>query len=194
MIDTPLFNGPNIALTAIDPEKDAAVESTWTYDLDYVQWVVDKPARPLGALALKKRHEEWQKKTEDSGNQIYWAVRRKEGDQLVGFVRIPVIFWSHANAIFYLAFSNAEEFALNAREALDLVLRYGFSELNLYRMETAIPAYRQDAQALFEQAGMLLEVRRRNVFFRNGQYWDALHYGMLSHEWHSQREAVEVAK
>ena len=192
MIETPLFNGPNIHLTAIDPEKDAAVEAAWTYDLDYVQWVTDKPARPLGPLVLKKRHEEWQKKTEDTGSQLYWAIRRTEGDELIGFVRIPVVFWSHANAIVYLAFGSTENQTLFGREALELVLRYGFTELNLYRMETSIPAYRQDAQALFEQAGFLLEVRRRKVFFRGGQYWDALHYGLLCHEWQAQHQTAEV--
>lgn len=193
MIETPLFTGPNICLTAIDPEKDAAVEAGWTYDLDYVQWVTEKPARPLGALALKKHHEEQQKKAEDNGNQIYWAVRRSEDNELVGFVRIPVIFWSHANAIVYLSFGTAETLTQYGREALELALTYGFTELNLYRMETALPSYRTDAAGIFEQAGFVLEVRRRNAFYRAGQYWDALHYGILRREWQARRTA-EVAK
>lgn len=192
MIDTPLFIGPGISLHAIDPEKDAAVEAGWTYDLDYVQWIIDKPARPLGALALKKRHEEWQKKSEDTFSQFYFAVRRNSDDTLIGFVRLPVVFWSHANAIMYLAFGSAEDQAQFGSEVLQMVLRYGFTEMNLYRMETMIPAYRQDSQALFEQAGFLLEVRRRRVFYRAGEYWDALHYGLLRHEWQPQQHA-EVA-
>ena len=192
MIETPLFNGPNIHLAAIDPEKDGAVEAAWTYDLDYTQWVTDKPARPLGALALKKHHEELQKKAEDSQNQMYWAIRRTEGDELIGFIRIPIVFWSHANAIVHLAFGSTQNLAQFGREALEMVLRYGFTELNLYRMETALPEYREDARALFEQAGFLLEVRRRKVFFRGGKYWDALHYGMLCHEWQALHQAEEV--
>ena len=77
------------------------------------------------------------------------------------------------------------------REALDLALYYGFRELNLYRIETVLADYQKELIELVENAGFLMEVRRRQALYRSGQYHDALHFGLLQSEWKFQ--AVEEA-
>ncbi len=54
MMQTSLFESPNLRLTATDPEEDSKIEALWTYDLDYTRDILHTPARPLGALELKK--------------------------------------------------------------------------------------------------------------------------------------------
>lgn len=183
MMHTSLFESPNLRLTATDPEEDSKIEARWTYDLDYSRDILHTPARPLGALELKKIREEDQKKGSESGSQFTFAIHLKEGDQLAGFVRFPFIFWVHSSAWLRLAIADASILKRFGREALDMALVYGFKELNLYRIETAFAAYQQDWIDLFESAGFLMEVRRRQVFFRNGCYFDALHFGLLQEEW-----------
>ena len=190
MIRTPLFESQNLWLTAIDPAEDARIESGWTYDLNYAQHLLETPARPLGALELKKKHEETQKKVDEQGNQYGFAIRLKEDDQLAGFVRFPFIFWVHSSAWLRLGIADPGILERFGREALDLALYYGFRELNLYRIETVLPANQADFIALFEQAGFLLEVRRRQAFYRDGRYYDALHFGMLQVEWQAAAEEV----
>jgi len=177
-----LFQGPMIHLAAIDPEKDGAVEAGWTYDLDYARDLRSGPARPLGALELRKHYDDLAKKAEH-GNQFHFAIRRNEDDELIGFVRFPNIFWTHAAAIFCLAFSDAAILARFGSEAIELTLCFGFRELNLYRMETILPAYKVEAIALVEGAGFLMEVRRRAAIYRDGRSWDVLHFGLLQDEW-----------
>ncbi len=104
---------------------------------------------------------------------------------MAGFVRFPFVFWVHSSAWLRLAIADASILKKFGREALDMALVYGFRELNLYRIETAFAAYQHDWIDLFESAGFLMEVRRRQVFFRNGSYWDALHFGLLHEEWTS---------
>lgn len=182
-----LFEGPMIRLAAIDPEKDGTVEAAWTYDLDYARDLRLGPARPLGALDLKNHYEGLEKKSE-SCNQIYFAMRLKAEDRLVGFVRFPFIFWTHAAAIFVLSFGDTSLLKRYGAEAIELVFCYAFRELNLYRLETVLPAYRTEAIDLFEQAGFLMEVRRRQAIYRDGRTWDVLHYGILQSEWKSREE------
>jgi RimJ/RimL family protein N-acetyltransferase len=193
MMHRQLFEGPNIRLAPVDPEKDAAAEAAWTYDLDYAQTLRWGQARPLATFELKKYYEGVQKKTEDKGSVFLFAIRLKEEDRLIGFVRIPWVFWSHASAVFQISIGEAEMQAQFGAEALDLLLNYGFRELNLYRMETALAAYRAEMISLIEQAGFLMEIRRRQTIFRDGRHWDTLYYGLLHSEWDSkEKEALAL--
>lgn len=191
MMHKQLFEGRTIRLAAIDPEKDGAVEAAWTYDLDYTRELRLGPARPLGALELKKNYEALGKK-EDAGNQFHFAVRLMDEDRLIGFVRFHSIFWIHGTAIFTLSFADADLLRQYGPEALELIFCYGFCELNLYRLETILPSYRLEAIALFEGAGFLMEARRRQAAYRDGRLWDVLNYGILQAEWKS-REAEALA-
>jgi len=193
MLQTPLFESPNLRLTAVDPELDAKIEAAWTYDLDYSQDLIEMPARPLGAIELKKMHEIDLKHVDERGNQYYFAIHLKDGNQLAGFVRFPFIFWMHSTAMLRLGIADPSILARFGREALDMALVYGFRELNLYRVETVLPAYRKEMIDLMESAGFLMEVRRRQVFYRNGQYHDALHFGLLQEEWKAQLAEEAVA-
>ena len=193
MLRTPLFESANLRLTAVDPEQDAKIEAAWTYDLDYSQELIEMPARPLGPVELKKLHEDGLKRVDERGNQYYFAIHLKDGNQLAGFVRFPFIFWMHSTAMLRLGIADPSILARFGREALDMALVYGFRELNLYRVETVLPAYRVEMIKLLESAGFLMEVRRRQVFYRNGQYHDALHYGLLHEEWENQKSEEVVA-
>jgi RimJ/RimL family protein N-acetyltransferase len=68
-------------------------------------------------------------------------------------------------------------------QALNLILRYAFEELNLYRLTALVPEYNSDAMRFFEKAGFLVEVRRRQALNRDGRRWDLLHLGLLQDEW-----------
>jgi RimJ/RimL family protein N-acetyltransferase len=182
-----LFKGPMVHLAAVDPERDGAVEASWTYDLDYARDLRLGPVRPLGAPELKKRYDEQAKKAA-LGSQFYFGIRRNEDDELVGFLRFPNVFWTHAAAIVVLAFADAGILSRYGAEVLGLALCYAFRELNLYRIETILPAYKVEAIALFEGAGFLMEVRRRAAIYRDGRAWDLLHFGILRDEWKTREE------
>jgi RimJ/RimL family protein N-acetyltransferase len=183
MIHNPLFESVNLRLAAIDPDEDAKVESAWTYDLDYTRALINGSLRPLGAMELRKFHEDEQKRSSDRGSQFYFAIRLKDGDHLAGFIRFPQIFWSHSSAWLNLMIADPSILASYGREALEIALVYGFGELNLYRVETTLADDQQELIDLFEQAGFLLEIRRRQAFYRSGRYHDAFHYGLLQDEW-----------
>ncbi len=182
-----LFEGPLLRLSAIDPEKDGAVEAAWTYNLDYTRNAGFGPTRPLGAIELKKHYENLARKSGD-GSQFFFAVRMKEDDRLIGFIRMPSIFWTHAAAIFTLSFADSEILLRYGAEVLELTQLYAFRELNLYRLETILPSCNQEAIDLVESAGFLMEVRRRQAWYSAGRAWDLLHFGILNTEWESRKE------
>lgn len=63
------------------------------------------------------------------------------------------------------------------------MLRYAFDELNLRRISVRVPAYNTAALHLFEKAGFIVEVRRRQMIQRDGQHWDEICLGLLQEEW-----------
>ncbi|HWQ84069.1 MAG TPA: GNAT family protein, partial [Anaerolineales bacterium] len=68
-------------------------------------------------------------------------------------------------------------------EVLKLILRYAFMELNLFRLAAVIPEYNTAALSLFQKAGFLEEVRRREALNRYRRRWDLINLGILRSEW-----------
>ena len=67
-------------------------------------------------------------------------------------------------------------------EAWGLVLQYGFKVLNLHRLYCGLAAGNTAMLKLAQKFSMKLEGRRRQAFFKNGQYDDILEFGILKDE------------
>jgi RimJ/RimL family protein N-acetyltransferase len=74
-------------------------------------------------------------------------------------------------------------------EALRLLLRYAFAELNLFRLSAFAPEYNPVALHIFRKAGFVQEVCRRQALNRDGRRWDLVYLGLLREEWEKMREA-----
>ena len=181
MNEASLFEGELIRLAPFDPEKDAEVESRWTHDAEYLRLLEDAPARPLSPGQVKKKHEGQDK---DEQRSFHFSVRRRADDRLVGFVRLQWIEWSHGASTLRLGIGAPEDRGKGyGREALRLILRYAFEELNLHRVGTYTFEYNPRAAEFLQKAGFQIEVRRRQAVNRDGRRWDTLILGLLRPEW-----------
>ena len=179
-----LFRGEHISLGPIDHDKDAEIESRWLHDLDYMRMLDWELAYPLAPSQLKKRYEAIEKEQEEKNNLFYFTIRLKPEAKLIGFVRLFWIEWSHGTGFVQIGIGESQYRRLGyGREALNLLLRFAFGEINLFRLTAVIPEYNQAAMGLFQQAGFSEEVRRRQAIHRDGQRWDSIHLGILSREW-----------
>ena len=106
-INSQLFEGRYLQISAIDPDQDPQVEVNWTYDLDYSQEIMpDGPAHPLTLFEMKKQYEEWQKGAEEKRDQFNFgfhlreakvAAARKRAQQAVPLQLNITHFWGKAN-------------------------------------------------------------------------------------------------
>ncbi|MFB6188852.1 MAG: GNAT family N-acetyltransferase [Halapricum sp.] len=69
------------------------------------------------------------------------------------------------------------------REAVSLLLDYGFEELRLNRAQADILATNEPSRGLLESLGFSQEGRFREAAFQAGTYVDVLRYGLLADEW-----------
>ncbi|MBV9878571.1 MAG: GNAT family N-acetyltransferase [Verrucomicrobia bacterium] len=71
-------------------------------------------------------------------------------------------------------------------EALLLVLRYSFNELNLHRIQLEVLAENSRAIRCYQKAGFREEGRRRQVYFRDRKWRDQILMGILAEDFRSK--------
>jgi RimJ/RimL family protein N-acetyltransferase len=183
-MDGQLFEGNQIRLAPHDAERDAEIESRWTHDPEYLRLISSDPARPLAPSQIKKQYEELEKEAEKHRNAFHFAIRTKTDDRLIGYVHLRWIEWTHGTGTLALAIGDPSDRRQGfGREALQLILRYAFDELNLHRLTALTFEYNVGALRFLERAGFQIEVRRRQAVNRDGRRWDVLMLGLLRDEW-----------
>lgn len=182
-IDTPLFEGRTILLTAVDPEKDAEVEAGWTSDLDYARLLRHTPLRPMLASELKTHYEEQEKETTEKNRLFHFVIRLRDTDQPVGFIRLQNILWENGDSTLTMGIGDPQARGRCEQEALEMILVYAFTELNLFAVRARMPACRTDFIELLEKNGFTRDICQRQMAYQDGQFWDVFEYSLLREEW-----------
>jgi RimJ/RimL family protein N-acetyltransferase len=145
------------------------------------------PARPLSAAVVKKQYEKLEKQIDENKNLFHFMIRVREDDRLIGKAVIQWIEWSNGNAWIKLGIGAAGDRRKGyGTQALRMLLRFAFAELNLYRLSAMVPEYNEAAIALLQKSGFVQEVCRRKALERDGRRWDLYVFGLLSDEWRNE--------
>jgi RimJ/RimL family protein N-acetyltransferase len=183
-IQTQLFESQEICLGPIDHEKDPEIEAKWTHDSEFMRLMEINPARPMSAAILKKQYEKLEKQIEEDKNLYHFTIRAKADDRLIGKAVLQGIEWTNGNAWLRLGIGAAEDRQKGyGTQALQLLLRFAFAELNLFRVTAVVPEYNEGAIALARKFGFTQEVCRRSALERDGRRWDLYVFGLLKDEW-----------
>ncbi len=186
-IETQLFEAKDVRFGPIDHEKHPEIESKWTHDAEFMRLYDLKPVRPLSPAMVKKQYESIEKEMEERRNLFYFTILTREDDRFIGKALVEWIDWTNGNGFIRLGIGAPEDRRKGyGSQALSMLLRYAFGELNLYRVTAVTPAYNEGAIHLFQKFGFLEEVRRRKAIHRDGQLWDLVSFGLLNTEWQDQ--------
>jgi RimJ/RimL family protein N-acetyltransferase len=183
-IQTQLFEGQDIRFGPIDHEKDAQIESGWTHDAEFMRLMELKPIRPKSPTMVRKQYEKIEKDIEENHNLYYFTIRAKADERLIGKAVLEWIEWTNGNGWVRLGIGATDDRRKGyGAQALRLLLRFAFAELNLFRVSALVPAYNEAMIALIRKFGFVEEVRRREAVERDGRFWDLLAFGLLKTEW-----------
>lgn len=186
-IQTQLFDEKDVRFGPIDHEKDPEIESRWTHDSDFMRMVDTDPARPMSAAMVKKQYEKIEKEIDEGKNKYYFTIRARDDDRLVGKAVVQRIEWSNGAGEIRLGIGSADNRRKGyGSQALRMLLRFVFAELNLFRVGAHVPEYNEAAIALLKKFGFVEEVRRRQALQRDGRRWDLISFGLLKDEWQNQ--------
>ncbi|MFK4300849.1 MULTISPECIES: GNAT family N-acetyltransferase [unclassified Paenibacillus] len=177
-----LFYGDRIKLSAVR-EEDAETMFKWGEDAEYLRNVDTDLALPY---TLKQMESEGS----PSSNEVYFRLRTLADDVLIGFVAIHGIEWNNRIGQLAIGIGNTDYRGKGyGAEAVRLILRYAFYELNLNRVGLDVIEYNEQAIRTYEKAGFQLEGRVRSAVLRDGNSYDRIMMGMLYSEWN---ESVKV--
>jgi len=190
-IQTQLFEAQDIRFGPIDHETHPEIESRWTHDAEFMRLMELKPIRPLSPASVKKQYEAIEKEMDEDKNLFYFTIRAREDDHLIGKAMVEWIDWSNGNGYLRLGIgAESDRRKGYGSQALSMLLRYSFGELNLYRVTAVVPAYNEGAIRLFQKFGFMEEIRRRKAMHRDGEFWDILSFGLLNSEWQEQQRNI----
>ncbi len=112
-----------------------------------------------------------------------WGLARKEDHQLIGTCGYHKWNPCHHRAEIGYDLSPAERHRGYMAEALRAVLRFGFEQLRLHRIEALVYEGNQPSVRLLRKLGFQAEGVLREYFYARGKFHDHWLYSLLSSEW-----------
>lgn len=185
-MDTPLFEGELVRLAAVDPENLGEAFSRWSSDSEYWRLLASDPA----FVYSPRQGKEWLEKMlkEDDPTLFMFSIYSLENGRLIGEVGLDGVQWNHGDTFIGIGLGEREFWGKGyGTDAMRVILRYAFNELNLHRVSLNVFEYNQRAIRSYEKAGFKIEGRARKFLYREGQRWDMIFMGILREEWEKQQ-------
>jgi RimJ/RimL family protein N-acetyltransferase len=177
-----IFRGELVRLSGDDPQTVAEAFSRWNRDSEYARLLDDEPPKLYSVKSFKAWLEK--KFERDDEFRFFFTIRTLEGDQLIGFIGLFGIQWNHGSAWVGIGLGERNYWGKGyGTDAMQVVLRYAFKELNLYRLNLDVFAYNPRAIRSYEKAGFKIEGREPKAVLRDGQRYDMVLMGILREEW-----------
>ncbi len=179
MIETNLLSGKLVRLAAVDPEH-AESWAKWHTNSEYMRLADMDPA----TVQSVKSTREWMEKHLDDWLEHEFSIRTMDGDKLIGTTGLGGNLKQHGDAFAGIGIGEPDFWGKGyGTEAMQLILRYAFMELNLQRVSLDVFGYNERAVRSYEKAGFKLEGQMRNMLLREGKRWDLVFMGILREEW-----------
>ncbi len=177
-----LFTGKLVRLTAEDPQPYAEAVSRWLRDTECWRLQDSFPPRPISRRELKEDMEKNLEK--DRPDFIPFSIHTLAENRLIGDIALFFIRWTHGDSFVGIGIQERELWGKGyGTDAMRVILRYAFAELNLHRVSLDVYEYNPRAIRSYEKCGFKLEGRARKSLNRFGRRWDDIHMGVLREEW-----------
>ncbi len=177
-MNSDLFTGQLVRLVAPDGERDADLWAKWSRVSDIRRLADDEPIRVYNA----KESKEWL----DNGGHgpHFFMIRTMSDDCLIGSIGLGGLNWASREA--WVGVEIVERDYLGkgyGTDAMRVMLRYAFDELNLQRVSLAAFENNQRALRSYQKVGFTIEGCMRGEVSRDGRRWNSIFMGLLRDEW-----------
>lgn len=185
-METDLFTGELVRLTMIDPDQIAAAFSRWQRDSEYWRLLASGPSYPNSVRGVKKWLEDDLEK--DPPPFYLFMIYTLADNRLIGEIGLDGVLFQHGDTFVGLGLGERADWGKGyGTDAMRVILRYAFQELNLHRVTLDVFEYNPRAIRSYEKAGFKIEGRARQFLHREGRHWDLILMGILREEWEACR-------
>jgi len=177
-----VFTGKLVRLSAVDPEEMSKAFTRWNRDSEYTRLLM-MSAQPLSSA---KAIQKWMEKEfeEVPPTDFFFTIRTLDENKLLGGLGLNVISWAAREAFIGIFIGEREYWGRGyGTDAMSVILRYAFTELNLWRVSLGVFEYNPRAIRSYEKVGFQHEGRMRKYLNHEGKRWDILYMGILREEW-----------
>jgi RimJ/RimL family protein N-acetyltransferase len=179
-MNSKLFSGELARLAALEAETYAEAAARWSRDSEYWRLAHPTPAQPR--LAKYIQHE--LEREFESPEGIEFAIRTLADDRLIGSTGLWLGQPTHGEAWVGIHIGEREYWGKGyGTDAMRIILRYAFTELNLHRVSLSALATNARAIRSYEKAGFVVEGRGRHLARYEDMPWDEVFMGILREEW-----------
>lgn len=178
------YEGDRVYLRPIEL-SDEPVLRRWINDPNI--WRDLAVYRPMNGV----REREWIERLGTSADEIVLGIVERSADVFIGVAGLRAIHPVNRTARFGIQIG---ERAFHGRgfgtEATALVVRYGFEELNLNRIELGVFEDNPRAIFVYQRVGFVHEGISRQAYFGNGKYRDVHRFAILREDWERSRQGT----
>jgi len=115
---------------------------------------------------------------------IHYAIHKRAGQELIGYGMIALIDRYHRQCKMGIVIGEKQEWGQGyAQEALQAVIAYCFTHLNMNRIGAEVYDFNQRAIQLFERFGFKREGTLRGAVLKKGKFANEYVYGLLRQKW-----------
>jgi RimJ/RimL family protein N-acetyltransferase len=180
-----IFRGKLVRITSESPKDLGEPYARWSLDSEFWRLMDSGITRPFSAKATEKFLEEML--IDPRGDSFLFSIRTLEDDRMVGDIGLGIAGWPQADAFVGIALGDRNLWGKGyGTDAMNIILRYAFQELNLRRVTLNVFEYNPRAVRSYEKVGFRQEGRVRGALLREGRRWDMLYMGISRQEWLAQ--------
>jgi RimJ/RimL family protein N-acetyltransferase len=161
-------------------EEDLSDLVAWWQDPDVLVTQTSGPMHPRPADAIADQFRGWNR---NAGVDAGLTVTTRDAGALIGHVALFGADAHNRTATFAIIIGPPHQGNGYGTEATRMMLRYGFAELNLHRIQLTVLGFNQRAIHTYEKAGFVEEGRDREAVFRSGRWHDQVRMSVLAREW-----------
>jgi RimJ/RimL family protein N-acetyltransferase len=182
---TDLFRDELVRLSARHP-GDAAKLAEWSNDSEFTRFQKPGPVMPQPESDFDESC-----RSSDS-DRVGFMVRTLEDDRLISYATFLDVDRVSGSTMLGIGLADRDYWGRGyGSDALQVVLRYGFQELNLHRIALNVWSLNPRAIRAYEKAGFHREAILRQDTLRDGVRSDSILMSILRHEWLVTRDSSE---
>ena len=183
MIGADLLQGDEVQLVALIPAH-AGELAGWFHNAAFLRSFCSATALPKSEEDVLQIIEEYRR----SETKCMFGLQRSTDQTLIGMGGYDDISWRNGVGILALSIDPKHWGKGYGTEALRLLLKFAFMEMNWHKVQLTVFAYNERALALYSRAGFVREGAYREFIRRDGQRFDMILMGLLESEWRASVE------
>ncbi|MBI1255883.1 MAG: GNAT family N-acetyltransferase [Chloroflexi bacterium] len=180
---TNIFEGKLVRLRAVEAD-DWKNHAEWDRDTEMARHLYEIPF-PQSTTSTKQWAEREAQRKDTPSDNFQFEIETLDGVQ-VGSIGTHDCDLRNGTFSYGLATIDKYRRKGYASEAIRLLLRYFFQERRYQKCTTEVFSFNEPSQKLHESLGFTLEGRLRRMIYTNGEFHDALFYGITKEEFAAQ--------